>query len=246
MIFEEIVVHRILQSNYYKEMCFGLNAATIVDRAVKLQYVGGTFGGNQKASEFICLLYRLSIIKPSKEIVLAYINNSSFKYLSALGLLYFRMTMDASSIYQTLEPFFSKYQKLRYRTTSEFQIIHMDEFIDKLLNEERVCSIILPRIMKRAVLEDIYGLPLYVSPISKLLNDEDSVEENETQAVPDINVKNKASAKHGYSKNKASKLFKKKTKIPEKIDFSLPTLTLEEINIKRISDGLEPITELKN
>ena len=30
----------------------------------------------------------------------------------------------------------------------------MDEFVDELLNEERVCDIILPRITKRDVLED--------------------------------------------------------------------------------------------
>ncbi len=30
----------------------------------------------------------------------------------------------------------------------------MDEFVDQLLNEERVCDLILPRISKRAVLEE--------------------------------------------------------------------------------------------
>ena len=31
----------------------------------------------------------------------------------------------------------------------------MDEFVDSLLNEERVCDIIMPRMTKREVLEDL-------------------------------------------------------------------------------------------
>jgi pre-mRNA-splicing factor 38A len=35
----------------------------------------------------------------------------------------------------------------------------MDDFADKLLNEERVCDIQLPRLTQRRVLEDTEGLP---------------------------------------------------------------------------------------
>ncbi|CAG8806804.1 18195_t:CDS:1, partial [Racocetra fulgida] len=35
-----------------------------------------------------------------------------------------------------------------------FIITHMDEFIDELLREDRVCDTILPRITKRYVLEE--------------------------------------------------------------------------------------------
>ena len=31
---------------------------------------------------------------------------------------------------------------------------HVDEYIDELLNEERVCDIILPRVQKRYILEE--------------------------------------------------------------------------------------------
>jgi pre-mRNA-splicing factor 38A len=32
---------------------------------------------------------------------------------------------------------------------------HVDEFIDKLMHEERVCDLILPRLMKRKSLEEL-------------------------------------------------------------------------------------------
>ena len=35
-----------------------------------------------------------------------------------------------------------------------YSLTFMDEFVDQLLNEERVCDIILPRIQKREVLEE--------------------------------------------------------------------------------------------
>ena len=35
-----------------------------------------------------------------------------------------------------------------------YDLTYIDEFVDQLLNEERVCDIILPRIPKRAVLEE--------------------------------------------------------------------------------------------
>jgi pre-mRNA-splicing factor 38A len=41
----------------------------------------------------------------------------------------------------------------------------MDEFVDALLTEERVCDIILPRLTKREVLEETEGLPERVSSL---------------------------------------------------------------------------------
>ena len=41
----------------------------------------------------------------------------------------------------------------------------MDEFVDELLTEERVCDIILPRLTRRDVLEEVEGLPKRKSPL---------------------------------------------------------------------------------
>ena len=45
----------------------------------------------------------------------------------------------------------------------------MDEFIDELLHEERVCDIILPRIQKRQVLEETEQLIPRVSSTPPVL-----------------------------------------------------------------------------
>eukprot|EP00835_Amoeboradix_gromovi_P001277 NODE_55_length_26219_cov_0.194908.p11 type:complete len:250 gc:universal NODE_55_length_26219_cov_0.194908:13331-12582(-) len=247
MEFEQIILHRIQQSTYYKEKCFGLNAASLVDRAVKLQYIGGTFGGNQNASEFLCLLHRLTKIKPSIDILMAYINNDSFKYLTALGLFYCRLTMKSVDVYKILEPFYLKYNKLRVRSNSEVSIIYMDEFVDQLLTNDRVCGLILPRISKRAVLEDLNLLPLYLSLVKEDDVQEVDASQDSPEQVPkqdNIRLVNKTSKK-GFSKAKLSKLFKTKTviKTAEKKIYS--GHTLEEVNEKRLADGLEPLLELR-
>ena len=245
MEFEQIVLHRIQQSRYYKEKCFGINAASLVDRSVQIQYIGGTFGGNQTASEFLCLLYRLTIIKPTKDIVIAYIKNDSFKYLTALALFYCRISMDPVTIYELLEPFYQNYSKLRFRSNNDVSIIHMDEFVDQLLNNDRVCGLILPRISKRAALEDLDLLPLYASPIEKEDEEDIDIKEEHKGTIPQEQPLLKS--KKGHSKSKISKLFKKKTVLPDANDVKrYPDQTLEEVNQKRIEAGLLPLLELRD
>lgn len=48
----------------------------------------------------------------------------------------------------------------------------MDEFIDELLTEERVCDIILPRLTRRDVLEEVEGLPKRKSPLDVQMEEE--------------------------------------------------------------------------
>ena len=64
---------------YWKESCFGLTAETLVDKAMDLTYVGGSYGGNQKPSPFICLILKMLQIQPDKEIVLEFIKNEDYK-----------------------------------------------------------------------------------------------------------------------------------------------------------------------
>ena len=85
--------------------------------------------------------------------------------------MYIRMTFRAVEVYEILEPLLKDYRKIRLRdmgtsqcrisrtkliviTTGGYQLTFMDEFVDSLLTEERVCDIILPRLTKRDVLED--------------------------------------------------------------------------------------------
>jgi len=53
-----------------------------------------------------------------------------------------------------------------------YDIIHMDEFIDSLLRDERVCDTILPRILKRQILEENEELEPRVSFLEDELEQE--------------------------------------------------------------------------
>ena len=73
-LFEKAVRDRITDSYYWKEQCFGLNAATLCDRAVELTAIGGTYGASQRPMPFLCLAFKLLQLAPEREIILEYLN----------------------------------------------------------------------------------------------------------------------------------------------------------------------------
>lgn len=75
---------------------------------------------------------------------------SRFRYIRALGAMYIRLTYPSVEIYKYLEPLYNDYRKLRsMNRMGQFELIHMDEFIDHLLRDERYCDIQLPRLQVR-------------------------------------------------------------------------------------------------
>jgi pre-mRNA-splicing factor 38A len=74
LLFEKGVRDRITESYYWKEQCFGLNAATLCDRAVEMKFIGGTTGIMGKPTPFLCLAFKLLQLVPEKEIILEYLN----------------------------------------------------------------------------------------------------------------------------------------------------------------------------
>jgi pre-mRNA-splicing factor 38A len=180
LLFEKAVRDRITDSYYWKEQCFGLNAATLCDRAAELTFIGGTYGGMGKPTPFLCLAFKLLQLVPSKEIILAYLNFSEegqgedaednedvlrndipqtkmgeFKYLRALACFYIRLAWSQVEIYQTLEPLLADYRKLKRRTREGFVLTYMDQFIDDLLTKDRVCATALWKLPSRVQLEDL-------------------------------------------------------------------------------------------
>eukprot|EP00035_Acanthoeca_spectabilis_P013656 m.255217 g.255217 ORF g.255217 m.255217 type:complete len:375 (-) comp15944_c0_seq34:1393-2517(-) len=144
---EKIIRSRIYDSLYWKESCFALTAESLIDRATELKYVGGVSSGLIKPTPFMCLTLKLLQIQPEKEIILEYIANTDFKYLRCLGAFYLRLVGTAMDCYTYLEPILKDFRKIkRMKRDGGFELIHVDEFIDELLTEERVCDIILPRI----------------------------------------------------------------------------------------------------
>ena len=79
---EKILRSKIYQNMYWKEQCFGLTAETLVDKAMELDHLGGTHGGNRKPTPFMCLVMKMLQIQPEKEIVIEFIKNDDYKYSS--------------------------------------------------------------------------------------------------------------------------------------------------------------------
>ena len=153
-LIEKITRERILDSLYYKDQCFGLTAATLLDRVMSLNYIGGVYSVG-RPTEFICLLFKMLQLAPEKAIVLHYLHDPEFKYLRALAALYVRLTFSPKDVFLTLEPLLVDYRKLKLRGQNGFRLEYMDEYIDRLLTEPRVLDIALPNLMSRPLLEDL-------------------------------------------------------------------------------------------
>jgi pre-mRNA-splicing factor 38A len=173
-LIETAVRDRITDSLYWKESCFGLNAATLLDRAVEMSYIGGTYGVGMKPTPFICLAFKLLTLVPEKEIVLEYLGRGGeeWKYLRALAAFYIRLTFDSVEVYRVLEPFLEDKRKLRRRRKEGYTLTYMDEFVDELLIKDRVCGTSLWKLPARQILEDEGRLEERVSPMQGELDEE--------------------------------------------------------------------------
>jgi len=181
---EKIIRTRIYDAKYWKEECFALSAELIVDKAIELRFVGGVYGGNIKPSPFLCLVLKMLQIQPDKDIVIEFIRQEDFKYVRALGAIYMRLTGTSVDIFKYLEPLYNDYRRLRWMNKmGEFELLHMDEFIDNLLREDTYCSIQLPRLQKREVLEAAAELDPRVSALEEDLENLSSESESEEKEV---------------------------------------------------------------
>lgn len=181
---EKIIRSRIYDSKYWKEECFALTAELLVDRAMELRFIGGVYGGNIKPTPFLCLTLKMLQIQPEKDIVVEFIKNEEFKYVRALGAYYMRLTGSSLDCYKYLEPLYNDNRKLRRQNRqAQFELVHMDEFIDELLREERVCDVILPRAQKRYVLEENNEIEAKVSALEDDLDEDMELEEDNKHVV---------------------------------------------------------------
>lgn len=190
-LFEKAVRDRITDSYYWKEQCFGLNAATLCDRAIELSSIGGTYGVSEKPTAFLCLAFKMLQLNPTRDIVLEYLNFSDpgsddedqengvlqdrgdFKYLRALAAFYVRLTFDAVDVYKTLEPLLLDYRKIKRRMRDSFVLTYMDQFVDDLLTKDRMCGTSLWKLPSRQQLEDLELLDERISPLADELEEMD-------------------------------------------------------------------------
>ena len=170
---EKITRLKIYNSLYWKEQCFGLTSESIVDKAVCLKYYGGTYAGNNKPTNFLCLLLKMLQLQPEKEIVIEFIKNEDFKYVRALGAFYMRLVGKPEEIHKYLEPLYNDYRKIIFRGMRGWEVKHIDEFIDSLLTEELFCDIALPYLPKRRKLEELNLLQPRRSALEDDIDDDD-------------------------------------------------------------------------
>ncbi|CAN8287069.1 unnamed protein product [Cochlearia groenlandica] len=177
---EKIVRTKIYQHTFWKEQCFGLTAETLVDKAMELDHVGGTFGGNRKPTPFLCLILKMLQIQPEKEIVVEFIKNDDYKYVRILGAFYLRLTGSDVDVYRYLEPLYNDYRKVRQMLSDgRYSLTHVDEVIEELLTKDYSCDIAMPRLKKRWTLEQNGLLEPRKSVLEDDFEEEEEKEENE-------------------------------------------------------------------
>ncbi|TYZ59634.1 hypothetical protein PybrP1_006402 [[Pythium] brassicae (nom. inval.)] len=182
---EKIMRNRIYASVYWKEQCFGLTAETLVDKAIELAYLGGTFGGNQQPSPFLCLLLKMLQLQPELEVVREFVGNDEYKYVTVLGAVYLRLVGKPLDVYEMLEPLYSDYRKIRKRNVIGWEITHVDEVVDALLNEEYYIDLALPRLVDREFYEKSGALPPRKSMLDDELDGSESDDDDEEDADSD-------------------------------------------------------------
>lgn len=168
LLIENIVRSSIYDSAYWRTTCITLSAASLIEEAVQLQFVAGQV--QSRPSSFVCLLLKLLHLEPEREIISLYLE-CEHKYLVALAAFYVRLTYPPTEVYSTLEPLLLDYRKLRFQSNSgDYRIMNMDSYIDDLLHNDRVSSLILPRLPKRYILENNGKINPRVSPLEFELN----------------------------------------------------------------------------
>ncbi|ERS98153.1 hypothetical protein HMPREF1624_04934 [Sporothrix schenckii ATCC 58251] len=187
-IMEKAVRERIVDSYFWKEQCFGVNEADIVDRVVEhVSCIGGTTGTTQKPTPFLCLALKLLQLAPDDAILQAYLSQGGdkFKYLRALALFYIRLTRPAADVYTTLEPYLADRRKLRRKGRAGTQLTFVDEFVDDLLVKTRVCATSLWKLPQREDLEDLGKLEPRVSALGDIDDILDEDEEDDEDRKDD-------------------------------------------------------------
>ncbi|KAL0219987.1 hypothetical protein P9112_005640 [Eukaryota sp. TZLM1-RC] len=176
---DPIVSQRILQHSYWKEHCYGLNEAGVVQKATTLDYIGGSYSIYLKPTPFLCLLYKLLQLAPSSDIVLPLIQQNKFKYITALGMMYIRSAFKPQYVYPLLDQFYSDFRKLRVRFSYGWDIMHIDELSHALLTSNRLFDVSLPYLPSRSNL----GLPPRRTPLLEVMSQEDVQKEVESTVV---------------------------------------------------------------
>ncbi|CAD8047279.1 unnamed protein product [Paramecium sonneborni] len=212
-LIDQIIRNKVFNSRYWKEDCFGLTAVTLVDKACKLDCVGATYSGTGKPVPFLCLLMKLLQINPEKDIILEFLQSKDYKYINALAMFYIRLTSKAKEAYPTIEQFYSDFRKIRIRNLDgTFAIWHMDELAEKLLNEENIFGISLPRFQKRWILEELGQLEARKSVLEEELKNKEQGQQEQEQEGEKGQEQKEEKRSRSRSRSRSHKKHKKNNK----------------------------------
>eukprot|EP01064_Diplonema_japonicum_P023783 TRINITY_DN34205_c0_g1_i1.p1 TRINITY_DN34205_c0_g1~~TRINITY_DN34205_c0_g1_i1.p1 ORF type:complete len:235 (+),score=64.31 TRINITY_DN34205_c0_g1_i1:49-753(+) len=182
---EKIVKTRIYNNMYWKEHCFGLSAEGVIERGVKLNCVGGSYGDSRRPTKFLCLVLKMLQMQPDLEMVMEFIKQGDFKYVTVLGAFYLRLVGSPFQIYDYLEPLLNDYRKIVLRNLDgSYCITYIDELVDSFLSDNNVFDCTLPRIPPRRVLEHNDILQPRLDNLDKDKDDDDEEEEEEDSPPP--------------------------------------------------------------
>jgi pre-mRNA-splicing factor 38A len=163
-LIDTITRHKIYNSVYWQQFCFGLNLITFIDRTQMLQGVGGLYGHKKQPCNFYCLFLKLLELEPSESVISHFLSTRTWqmKYLRLIAALYVRFTFSPDLIYITLEPFLTHYNQIAVLHNDGYQLSHFDEVIQNFLRDKFWCGITFPPLPPRS------GLPPRVSPLRHL------------------------------------------------------------------------------
>jgi len=200
---EKITRDKVYAMTFWKEKCFAVSAETLVDLAVTdLTQIGGIYGGNNRATEFLCLTLKMLQIAPEREIVIEFIKNEDHKYARLLGAFYLRLVGNSAEVYRYLEPLLNDYRKVRRRVKSGgCELTTVDAFIDELLTKDFCCDIALPRLAKRFALEATGALEERKSLLEEEVGEGEDFDTVIEKAVDEEMTKRRATTMPGETVN---------------------------------------------
>lgn len=164
--------HRIYNSVYWQQHCFGVNLLTLVDRAQSLKGVGGVYGLFREPCNFICLFLKLLELEPSKKVIEGFLNTKSWqmKHLRLLAALYVRFVFPAEEVYLILEGLLGQYFKVAVLREEGFKVEYFDTVIYSFLHDKFWCGITFPPLTPRN------NLPPRITPLAHMA---DKIKEEE-------------------------------------------------------------------
>lgn len=164
-LLEKILRDKIFETAYWKEHCFALTAATLVDKAMALREAGATEGQLRRPLPFIMLVLRMLQIRPDAAIVRELVRNEDFRYVRLLGAFYWRLVAAPADVYRVLEPLLGDYRRVVCADMHGRTMRHVDEVVWDLLHADLCLDVTLPRLPRRAVLEQAGILAPRASPL---------------------------------------------------------------------------------